>query len=202
MKKGISTVLTVCLTAVVALALAAGGYYYFDKQNKDEKASLQAQINDLNTELATAKKAATIATTSTSTTDWNTYTNAKYKFTLTLADKWLGYKVYDWNQENTESPAPATDLYKLCVPTTSTSWTDSIKGYACPISILVYPKATYDSLTDSSQPDSDAYASNKLSEKDSYVFVAQYWQDSPDDLRANSLDQTVTAVAHSFKFAN
>lgn len=90
MKKGISTILTVCLTAVVALALAAGGYYYINKQNQDDTAALRAQITALTTDLAAAKKAGTTAatstisdtTTATSTAGWKTYTNSTYGFSF------------------------------------------------------------------------------------------------------------------------
>lgn len=91
MQKGISTILTVCLTTVVALALGFGGYYYLNKQNQDETASLQRQIDDLNTELVAAKKASTTnsvtssinsSTSRDATTGWKIYRNSIYKFSF------------------------------------------------------------------------------------------------------------------------
>lgn len=87
MQKGISTIMTVCLTFVVALALAAGGYYYINKQSQDDKAALQVQINTLTTDLAAAKKAGT--TTTTSIAGWKTYTSATDKFSVKYPSTWV-----------------------------------------------------------------------------------------------------------------
>lgn len=72
----------VVLTVVIMAALAGGGYYYLNKQNTADKATLQSQIDDLNTKLVAEKKASTAATTADATANWKIYTDKTLGFTL------------------------------------------------------------------------------------------------------------------------
>lgn len=55
MKKGISTILAVCITVIVMLVLSTGGWYYMDKTAKEAKKASDDRIALLQKNLATSK---------------------------------------------------------------------------------------------------------------------------------------------------
>ncbi len=90
MKKGISKILIVCLTATISLALAAGGWYYLDKQNKAQKADLEKQISDLRAEIADLNISSSSDSSSVTaeTSDWKTYHNSEIGFSFKFPKNW------------------------------------------------------------------------------------------------------------------
>ena len=90
MKKGISTILAVCTTVFVMLALGAGGWYVMNKQAEDYRSASEDKIAALNEQVAKLQKEAEVASTSTadsttednSTAGWKTYTNTTHKFSI------------------------------------------------------------------------------------------------------------------------
>ena len=95
MKKGISTISAVCITVIVMIALAAGGWYLMDKQAKEAKkttddqiATLQAQVSKLEKAAISNRAASNIAENNSSSTPtdptagWKTYTNESYQFSF------------------------------------------------------------------------------------------------------------------------
>lgn len=92
MKKIWVVLITVLVTAGL---IGGGGYYYLNKKFSDEKATLNKQISDLNDEIDALKNPAssssTTDTTATAdpTSDWKTYTNAKYGISFKYPKSWV-----------------------------------------------------------------------------------------------------------------
>lgn len=90
MKKGISTILAVCITVFVMLALGAGGWYVMNKQAEDYRSASEDKIAALNEQVARLHKEAEVASTSSadsaaeddSTAGWKTYTNTTHKYSI------------------------------------------------------------------------------------------------------------------------
>lgn len=156
MKKGISKILVICLTVVVMLGLAVGGWYYLDKQQKSDRKSLDSQISDLTKQLSDLKKTAaatstattstgTATTTTTPTVDPYLYTNSTYGFTLTFNSKWQGYGI----KPATNTGSTAT--YYMCLPTSDSDYTNasitSLAGTASLFAVSVYTQAQWTAAT-------------------------------------------------------
>jgi hypothetical protein len=198
------------IVAIVAATLFGGGTYAYVNNNaaKEKKelnnriTELQEQVSDLQTTSTDTSSTTDTSTSATSTTatadetaDWKTYTNTKYGFTLTLTDKWEGYKIKEADIAN------QVDTYCVNVPTTDTkNYPGSdieYSGYAAPFCIDIYTIAQWNTYND----DNPSLAT-KLTSNNQYVFAYSTWQDSPADLRASGLDKEVTNVAKSFELTD
>lgn len=192
----------VALIAVCAVVFTAVGYYAGQNNPKEENTAEATKTTDLSSIIQTKTTTSSASATVDVTENWKTYANDKYGFSLTAANDWTGYKVFDWSDSNTESPAPAEDIYTFCLPTTSQSFDINHKGYACPFKINVYTKATYDSLNsvaEQQQGLSEA-AGRELGEKNGFVFITSMWQDVPEDIIAKGIDKEVDSVLSTFQF--
>jgi len=85
----------VLITFLITVGLVGGGgYYYLNSKFNDEKATLNKQISDLNSQIDALKNpASSSSTTSTTatvdpTSDWKTYTNAKYGVSFKYPKTW------------------------------------------------------------------------------------------------------------------
>ena len=101
MKKGISTILAVCITVFVMLAMAGGGWYYMDKTTREAKKASDDRIAVLEKQVATLQKSidstSTVSTNTTTTNtaatdsaaaEWRTYSNSSFGFTIKYPSDW------------------------------------------------------------------------------------------------------------------
>lgn len=82
-----SKVFSVLLTVIVMIVLAGVGYYFLNQSFEDQKADLQKQITDLQSQIKTAQEALT-DTSNTDTSNWKTYTNTTLGFTTKYPTNW------------------------------------------------------------------------------------------------------------------
>jgi len=104
MRKGISSILAVCLTVVIMLGVAAGGWYCLNNKWQNDKKTDNDRISALQKEIADLKKAAsesaasepnTNTGTGTATAESNllTYTSAKYGYSFQYPKT---FSLVDW----------------------------------------------------------------------------------------------------------
>jgi hypothetical protein len=188
----------ILVTFIAAAIIVGGGTYYMvsTKATKD-KNDLQAQtaelaqkVADTQKTLADAQSAMDNSSDADAASDWKSYTNATYGFSLTFpGDAWKNYKVI----ETTPTDNSAVKYLYFAVPTTDTAWKESggESGYASPIAVSVYTQAQWASAKDEPQTGSS------VGQNTNYVFTISGWQASPTDL-ANT-DFAVKSIISSFK---
>jgi hypothetical protein len=174
----------VFIGVVLALIITGGGtYYYMNQKAIDEKADLQDQIDGLNNQIEALQSSAeatsessSIATTkptTTTTSDWKDYSNIKYGFSLTFNDLWKSYEIIEKEPEDSTAMAY---LY-VCVPTTSSSWTDEKSGMFCPFVITVVSAGGKSAFEQANDPMIPTYlGANTL-----HAFYTSSAQDRPND---------------------
>jgi hypothetical protein len=67
------------------IILAGAGYYFLTQKFQDQKNDLQSQITTLQNQIKTAQEA---LTSETDTSDWKTYTNETYGFSMKYPSDW------------------------------------------------------------------------------------------------------------------
>lgn len=177
--------------AVLATVIIVGGcgYYYMNNKATKEKNDLQAMIDDLNVRVddltASSEVASTgtvvttgsTATTGTAVSSWKNYTNTKYGFSLTFNDLWKNYQVIEVKADD----STALSYLYVCVPTTSTIWSEknAEKGLFCPFAIDVVAKANKTAFESANEPLIPTF----ITSNSSYVYYWSSAQDAPTDGR-------------------
>ncbi|MCX6809343.1 MAG: hypothetical protein NTZ65_01130 [Candidatus Berkelbacteria bacterium] len=165
------------LIIVSGLVFGGIGYWYGTNNPKTESATTTTATVSA-TAVSSAKTATTSAVTSATTSatsetaSWKNYSNTKYGFSLTFNDNWKNFQVVEAASNSANSVA---DLY-VCVPTTSTTWTDKKTGMFCPFAITVATLAEKAGLEQQGNLNPTYIAENS-----SYAFFYFTAQDSPSD---------------------
>lgn len=203
MKKGLATIWVVLITVIVMAGLAAGGWYYIDKQQNTDQAALNKQIDDLQSQVtklqkdaASSKSTASTTTTTTNSTNGSSsaatttadpylYTNSTYGFSLQFNSKWQGYRM----MPATISGSTAT--YYVTMPTTdanyqkatSTAYAGTVSLYA----ISVFTQSQWATATAEEGPQP-----TKIGDAGNWVIAYSGAQDSPQEA-------TIIAAGKDFK---
>lgn len=194
-KKGMASIWAVLITVVIILGLAGGGYYYLNKQNSDQKTSLEKQVTDLETQITDLKKAATATSSSTTPTTTSSnlvYNNSTYNFSITFDKKWGEWKIKHAKNDG------ITATFYVEVPTTDANYKTEAgshdAGYASMFAISVWTKAEWaQTLQDPVQ------AETKLTENANYVFSWSHAQACPDDVMEKGIWNDINNVVKTFK---
>jgi outer membrane murein-binding lipoprotein Lpp len=107
-KKGVSPLAIIGIAVLVAIVFGGGAYAYVNNKATKEKNDLNAQITQLQSQVASAKVSATVTSiasasaTTDETANWKTYTNDKNGFSF----KYLS----DWTKEEDNVQSSATDV--------------------------------------------------------------------------------------------
>lgn len=181
----VRTWLWVVLATVVVLG---GGFtYWYTQGNKN---IVSSTISPTPT-LSTAKKSPTTSPTSSSTTDWQTYKNDTYGFSLTFPDSWKGYTTK--TTKNYDSSTASIEFY---LKTTDPIWIKQLNTDE--VSVFVITVATPDQWTKLQQEEGPK--PQYINKNDNYYFSYSFWQDAPTDLRASNIDPNT--VISTFKLSN
>lgn len=198
-----STAWKIIISVVITLVVATGGtYYYMNQKLENEKSDLQNQITALNEQIEQLRLEAANTTSAVDTSEdeisgtnnssnasWKDYTNSKYDFSLTLNDLWKNYEII----EKSPDDSTATAYLYVCVPTTSSSWSDQKSGMFCPFTITVVNKSGKTAFEQANDPMVPTY----INSNSSYSFYYSTAQDRPSDGAAVMND--ISTVIGTFK---
>lgn len=98
-KSGVSAGMVTIIVIIVAIIFGGGAYAYVNNKATKEKKDLNAQITQLQSQVAASETTATTTTTTPSSTtsatttadvtaSWKTYANTKYGFSFKYPDSW------------------------------------------------------------------------------------------------------------------
>lgn len=181
------------LIVLLILAIAGGGYlYYLRTQDKKKIDDLESQYSQLRTKYNTllSEQTTSPSPSPTATSDWKTYKNDKYGFTLTFNNSWKEYK----SEQDIENYNDSGIHYRFYLPTTDTSYKTDKSNYASPFVISIYKLADWDAM------DKEEAAKFTLIEKsDKYAFVYSTWDQAPTDLKDKITDSEIKSVMETFK---
>lgn len=168
-KQGISGGWIAFIVIVVLLIGGGLGYWY---AKKSAKTTSEPSVSPTLTTAASKTPTASPTPTASATTDWKTYKNDQYGFSVTLTDNWQHYRY----EEELPNDGSAVVWFRFYIPTTDKNWSDALSGYANPFVISVYTKAQW-AAVDMNAPH-DVY----IGENAKYVIAYSSWQACPTDL--------------------
>jgi hypothetical protein len=186
------------LIIVLVVVLFALGIYigFYMGVNSVSNELVVAEIQTTPTTSASTITTSSPTSSSIDTSDWKTYTNDDYGFTLKFTDKWKGYIVEKTNNNNS-----ALATFRIYVPTNDQIFYEKEKpGYAMPFIIDIYKKTTYDTLKNQNEPAFNMEYGNFLLDNGNYVATDSTWQATPEDLYNSGLSDEVMSVVKSFQF--
>ena len=187
------------LIVLLILFLVGGGYlYYLRNQDKnkvneleDKYSQLKSKYNSLLSQQI-ASSTLTPTPTSTATAEWKTYKNEKYGFELIFNDLWEGYLV---ERDDSVEDEFSGVHYRVYIPTNSSKWSGSKKGYADPLVISVYKLADWEKLQKEEAPKDILIDKNEK-----YAFGYSTWQDTPEDLVDTITIVEIKKIIDTFNF--
>lgn len=112
--------------------------------------------------------------------DWKTYKNTKYGFSLTFNDLWKNYRIIERKPDSERDGAAiisnvAAYLY-VCVPTISDTWSDEASGVYCPFAITAIKAANYEKYAAE-----DPLVGHYINRNSSYAFTYNKAQGRPEN---------------------
>ena len=178
------------LIVLLILTLSGAGYlYYLRTQDQNKIEDLESQYSQLKTKYNTFLSKQTASPTPIATSDWKTYTNGKYGFTLTFDNAWQGYKY----EQDTTTYDDNGIHYRFYLPTKDSDYETEKTGYASPFVISVYKLSDWEEMDNQ-----DDFT--KIDENSKYVFVYGTWKKAPTDLENTITSDEIKKVIGTFEF--
>ena len=107
-RKGFTVIEIVIVIGILALL---AGVYYVNQKGKTTTTTTGTSVTTTPDTTTTTETTTTTTESKDETSDWKTYKNDKYKFQITLDDKWSGYTVSE--EDESENGAVWSSTFNL-----------------------------------------------------------------------------------------
>jgi len=186
-KKKSSTEKIAGIAILAVVIFGACAYMYANNDTDQAKETADKKVvglqKETDTEDSDSMQNETNETTNSSadTTDWKTYKNTKYGFSLTFNDLWKNYSIVDrkpdLDRDGEITMSWIESYLYVCAPTASKEWSDEKPGTFCPFAITIVKADKYEEYKE----DMSERIGQFVNKNSSYVFIYDPSMNRPDD---------------------